>query len=181
MVDKIGPNKYYKKKDLRTIKAALKLNVRALDYLEFPRQFLIDYAFKADGYALKYLRDPTYDECLDAVKRNWMAIEFVPPEWKTKEIQLFALSGGGTDAIPNLGSPAHDDVVMQLLNLEPSYIFKVENPTSQMYQTAFKSEGSLILFYPNWNSFFGFDEISAALSQDGTILQHVTSKTKRLM
>lgn len=172
--------KYYKKKDLRTIKAALNLNVRALDFLEYPRQFLIDYAFNADGYALKYLRDPDYDQCLDAVKRNWMAMEFVPAEFKDRDIQLYALAGGGTAAIPFLGPPAHDEVIMQLLNLEPSYIFKVDNPSSGMYAAAFKTEGQLILFFPNWNDMFGFDEISAALSQDGTIFEHVKYKTKRL-
>jgi hypothetical protein len=172
--------KFYKKKSLKTIKTALATNSRALDYLQYPRQFLIDYAFEKNGYALKYFKNPTYDQCLDAVNRNWEAIEFVPDAFKTREMQLNAISSGGTNVLPFLGAPKDDDVVMQVLNLEPSFIFKLENPTSLMYQIAFKIEGKLMLFYPNWNSKFNSTEIGAALGQDGTIFQLVKNKTKPL-
>jgi len=172
--------KYYRKKSLKTIKNALNSNVRALDYLEFPRKFLIDYAFSKDGYALKYIENPTYDQCFDAVKRNWEAFQFIPPQFVNAEIQLYAIATGGLKVLPILGVPKNEDVIMQLLNLQPSYIFKIEQPTSKMFQAAFAAEGQLIMFYQNWNSKFNSDEIGAALSQDGTILEYVKNKSKTL-
>ena len=170
--------KFVKKKDLRTIKNAISQNVLALDYVEYPRQFLIDYAFEQSGLGLKYLEDPTYEQCLDAVERDPFAIEFVPQELMTKDIQLYALMGG-VKIIPYL-IPVNDEVILQILRMEPNYIFNIENPTSEMYITAFGTEGILIRFYPMWNDFFSVEEIESALSQDGSIFEFVKYKTKRL-
>ncbi len=169
--------KYIKKKDLRTIKLAIQQNVSALDYIQYPRQFLIDYAFKQNGYALKYIKDPAYTQCLDAVKRNSKAIEFVPTHHLTKEIQLYALMGG-TSIVPMIGQPADDEVANQILTIDPGYIFKITNPTDAMYITAFSIEGRLMLYYDDWNTRFNIDVISAALSSDGTIFEHVVNKSK---
>jgi hypothetical protein len=171
--------RYIRKKDLRTIKNALMQNVMSLEYVEYPRQFMIDFAFKHNGLALKYIETPTYDQCLDAVKRNPFAVEFVPDEFRTKDLQLYALMAG-VAIIPFLGEPADDEVVFQILRIDPGFIFKIEIPTSAMYITAFKATGRLILFYPNWNDKFGFPEISGALEQDGTIFDEVRDKTKKL-
>lgn len=170
--------KYVKKKDLKTIKNAISENVLALDYVEYPRQFLIYYAFQRDGLGLKYLSDPTYEQCLDAVERNPLAIQYVPENLMTKEIQLYALMGGNK-IIPYI-NPVSDEVTLQILRMEPNYIFLIENPTSEMYITAFGTEGILIRFYANWNDIFNVEEISAALSQDGSIFEFVKYKTKRL-
>lgn len=171
--------KYVKKKDLKTIKQAVSQNVLALDYVEYPRQFLIDFAFKKDGLALKYVTNPPYEQCLDAVRRNPFAIEFVPAEHRTKDLQMYALMGG-VKIIPLIGEPADDEVVLQVLRIEPSYIFKITDPTSEMFMTAFKAEGRLMLFYHNWNTKFNFDEMAAALSHDGTIFEDIKNKTRRL-
>lgn len=170
--------KYVRKKDLRTIKNAINENALALDYVEYPRQFLIDFAFEKDGIALKYLTDPTYDQCLDAVKRNPLAIQYVPTDLMTKDIQLYALMGG-TKVIPYI-DPVADEVTLQMLRMEPNYIFEINDPTSEMYITAFSAEGVLIRFYTNWNEIFGANEIEASLSQDGTIFEFVKYKSKRL-
>lgn len=171
--------KYVRKKDLRTIKNAIRQNVKALDYVEYHRQFLIDYAFAQDGIALQYVINPTYDQCLDAVKRNAFAVQFVPAELRTKELQLYALMGG-VEVLPYLGEPADDEVILQVLRLEPSYIFEVENPTESMYITAFGATGRLIMFFLDWNDKFSDDVIAAALGQDGTIFEFVKYKTKKL-
>ena len=173
--------KYLKKKDLRSIRQAVYNDVRALDYIEYPRNFLIDYAFKLDGYALKYLTDPSNDVIVDAVKRNGFALEFVPTEKQTKEIQMFALAGAGAKVIPYIKNPADDEVVLEMLRLEPAYIFKIPEPTKKMYQTAFGTTGQLMLFFPNWEDLFSDDIVSVALTQDGTILQQVRDMTKTLV
>lgn len=169
---------YIRKKDLRTIKNAITQNVKALDFIKYPRKFLIDYAFSLNGYALKYIENPTYDQCLDAVRRNPYAIEFVPKNIITSELQLYALMGG-IEVIPFIGEPVNEEVLLQLLSMEPGYIFKIENPTSKMLETAFTTEGRLIMFYPEWES-FDYSVIEKALFNDGTIFEFVKNKTKKL-
>jgi len=107
--------KYLIKKDLRRIKKAITNNVTALKYIEFPRKFLIDYAFGIDGIALQFIDEPTYKQCLNAVLRNGGAIEFVPDKFKTKEIQLAGLQRKGTAIIKFLGTPADEEVSLELL------------------------------------------------------------------
>lgn len=169
--------KYVKKKDLKTIKDAIAQNVHALSYVEYPRDFLIDYAFSLDGTALRFVVNPNYTQCLDAVKRNPLAIEFVPDELMTKELQLYALMGG-VKIVPLITNPVDDEVILQILRTEPSYIFKIDEPTTEMFITAFGSEGRLILFYHRWNIIFNDDIITAALGHDGSILEFVKDKTK---
>lgn len=169
--------KYIKKKDLRTIKLAIQQNVSALDYIPYPRQFLVNYAFKQNGCALKYLIDPTYSQCLDAVKRTPKAIEFVPAEHMSKEIQMYALMGG-PEIVRLLGQPADDEVANQILIIDPGHIFKINSPTDAMYITAFGVEGRLIMYYDDWNTRFSIDVISAALKSDGTIFEQVVNKSK---
>jgi len=171
--------KYVKKKDLLTIKNAIDKNVRALDYIPYPRQFLIDYAFELNGIALKYIKNPTYAECLSAIKREPYVIEYIPSEFITKEIQLYALVGGVKN-IPFIGIPYDEEVYLQILRMDPSYIFKISNPSTKMYTTAFEAEGILIRFFPNWNTFFSTELIKSALKQDGSIFEHVTNKSKYL-
>lgn len=171
--------KYVRKKDLRTIKNALKQNINALDYIPYPRQFLIDYAFTQDGLALKYITNPTYEQCLDAVKRNAEAIKYIPEIFKSNEIQLIALIGG-PEIIPYIGKPADNEVILQILRIDPSYIFKIEDPTEEMYMNAFAAAGRLIMFYPDWNEKFNDDIISTALNHDGAIFEFVKYKSKRL-
>lgn len=169
--------KYIKKKDLRTIKLAVQQNVSALDYVTHPRKFLVDYAFKKSGLALKYIENPTYAQCLDAVKRTPAAVEFVPPEFLTKEMQLYALMGGPS-TIPFIGEPVDTDVANQILTIYPGYIFKMSNPTDAMYITAFGIEGRLMLYYDDWNTRFSIDTIAAALRSDGTIFEQVVNKSR---
>lgn len=171
--------KYIKKKDLRTIQTAVEQNVLALDYVEYPRQFLIDLAFSLDGIALKYINNPTEEQCIDAVTRNPKAIEFVPDEFKTESLQNLALLGG-PEMIPYIGVPASEEMILQIIKLEPSYLFTLENPTSLMIQTALGTFGRMIMFFPNWNETRTIDEIATALGQDGSILEFVKNKTKRL-
>lgn len=171
--------KYIKKKDLRTIKLAIGQNVSALDYIQYPRQFLIDYAFKLNGLALKYIQNPTAQQCMDAVKRNPMAIQYVPDEHRTEEMQLYALQAG-PDVVPFLGQPKSEQVANQILSIDPSYIFKIANPTEAMFITAFRAEGRLMLYYDDWNTRFSSDVIAAALLSDGTIFEQVIKKSKKL-
>jgi hypothetical protein len=172
---------YVKKKDLRTIRRAIDNNVLALDFVEYPRQFLIDYAFKVDGYALKYIENPTAEQMLDAVQRNGFAIEWIAPEDQTKAIQMYALAGAGTKAIPFIPNPADDEVTLQMIRLEPAYIFRIDEPTDAMYTTAFQTTGQLILFYPDWEDKFDDTIVASALTQDGTILEKVRDVTKTLV
>ncbi len=169
--------KYIKKKDLRTIKLAIQQNVKALDYVPYPRQFLIDYAFKQNGLALKYLKNPTYEQSLDAVKRAPAAIEFVPDNHITTELQLYALMGG-TSIVPLIKQPVDDEVTNQILVIDPTYIFKITSPTESMYMIAFGTEGRLIMYYDDWNTRFSIDVITAALKSDGTIFEFVVNKSK---
>lgn len=173
--------KYVKKKDLRTIKYAVNQNVLALDYVDYPRKFLIDYAFEIDGLALKYIENPTPEQYEDGVRRNGYAIEFVPPEHQTKTIQMYALAGAGAKAIPFIPNPVDDEVVLQMIRLEPGYIFRITEPTEAMYSTAFQTTGQLMLFYPNWENFFSTEVKAVALTQDGTILQKVKNMNKKLV
>lgn len=172
--------KYVKKKDLRTIRNAIDNNVLALDFVEHPRQFLIDYAFKLDGLAIKFIENPTYDQLVDAVKRNGLAIEFIPVDKQTKEIQMYGLSGAGAKAIPFI-KPVDDEVALQIIRLEPAYIFQIEEPTTEMYKTSFGVTGQLMLFYPNWEDKFSNEIVAEALKQDGTILQQVKNMVKVLI
>jgi len=50
-----------------------------------------------------------------------------------------------------------------------------------MIVTAFSSVGQLILFYDKWEEKFNNVVIEAALKSDGTILEKVESKTKRMI
>lgn len=171
--------KFVKKKDLKTIKDAISQNVFALDYVEYPRNFLTSYAFRVSGLGLKYLENPTYDQCLDAVKRNPYSIEFVPSNHRNKDLQMYALMGG-KKLIPFIGNPVDDEVTLQILRIDPSHIFKITTPTDDMFITAFSVEGRLMTFYTNWNQKFNSDVISAALKNDGTIFEDVVDKTKKL-
>lgn len=173
--------KYLRKKDLRSIRTAVDNNVLALDYVPHIRQFLIDYAFKVDGYAIKYLENPTQEQMLDAVQRNGFAIEWIPTEYQTKEIQMYALAGAGAKVIPFITDPVDDEVILEVIRLEPAYIFRIDEPTEAMFRTAFSATGQLMLFYPNWESKFHDEVIAVALRQDGTILEKVKDKTKRLV
>lgn len=172
---------YIRKKDLRTIKKAITNNVLALDFVEYPRDFLINYAFNIDSYALKYMKSPTYEQLVDVVKRNGNAIEWIPSNKQTKEIQMYALTGIGTKAIKYITNPIDDEVIMEMLRLEPAYIFKLENPTDEMYKTSFNVSGQMMLFFPNWETIFHDSVIAVALTQDGSILQQVKDKTKTLV
>ena len=153
-----------------------------MDYIPHPRQFLIDYAFAQDGLALKYITNPTYEQCLDAVKRNIEAIKYVPEIFKNNEIQLIALIGG-PEIIPYIGKPADNEVILQILRIDPSYIFKIEDPTEEMYKNAFAAAGRLIMFYPDWNEKFNADIIATAFNHDGTIFEFVqkTNSTLSIM
>jgi predicted secreted protein len=173
--------KYVKKKDLYIIKIAILQNVFSLDYVvnvDRPRQFLIDYAFKHDGAALKYMTSPTYKQCLDAVTRNPLAIQFVPALHNTEEIQLVALHGGKYEVVQYISTPASNVVILAMIECDPSYIFKIPNPTKEIYKLAFKHDGRLMMQFPNWNNKFDPDVISVALSQDGEIFEYVERKTK---
>lgn len=172
--------KYVLKKDLRTIKLAVEKNVLALKYIDNPRQFLIDYAFGVDGIAIQFIKSPTPEQYLSAIKRNGYAIEFIPINKQTKEIQMYALAGAGAFANKYI-TPIDSEVTLQMIRLEPGYIFKIENPTDEMFFTAFKTTGQLILYFENWETRFNIDIKEIALMQDGTILSRVQNKTKRLI
>lgn len=172
--------KYVLKKDLRTIKLAVENNVLALKFIDNPRQFLIDYAFGVDGIAIQFIKNPTNEQYLSAVKRNGYAIEFIPINKQTKEIQMYALAGAGAFANKYI-TPIDSEVTLQMIRLEPGYIFKIENPTDDMYFTAFGTTGQLILYFDNWETKFSTTIKEEALKQDGTILERVVNKTKRLI
>lgn len=171
---------YLRKKDLRSIVTAMENNVLALDYLQNPRNFLIMYAFELDAIALKYIENPTPEQYQDAVQRNGYTIEYVPEEFQTKTIQTAALAGAGIFAIPFITKPADEDIILEIIRKEPSYIFKIENPTDAELEAAFDSAGQLMLYFDNWEERFSTSVIEAALSGDGSILEKVKNKTIRL-
>lgn len=153
---------YVKKKDLYTIKEAITQNVLALQFVTDPRQHLIDYAFSLDGLAIRFIENPTAEQYTYAVNDNGFAIEFVPHEYQTATMQLRALSECGTAVIPFI-DPLSNDVILELLRIEPSYIFATEEPTDEMYSAAFEANGQLILFYDDWTHFFSDDVLVATL------------------
>ncbi len=171
---------FVKKKDLYTIKEAIKNNVIALQFVTDPRQHLIDYAFGLDGLAIQFMENPTAEQYTAAIMNNGFAIEFVPHEYQTTSTQLRALSECGTAVIPFI-TPLSADVTLELLRIEPSYIFNIDAPTDQMYSTAFSSNGQLIKFYEDWPNFFSEDVLTATLTGDGTLLENIDNKTNGII
>jgi len=172
--------KYVRKKDLHTIKEAIKNNVLALQYVSNPRQHLIDYAFALNGIAIQFVINPTPAQYAWAINDNGYAIEFVPHEYQTADLQLRALSECGTDVLPFI-QPLSDAVTLEILRIEPAYIFSIEEPTEAMYVSAFETNGQLILFYENWDTFFNNTILTATLTNDGTLLEHITNKTSSMI
>jgi len=172
--------KYVRKKDLYTIKEAIKNNVLALQYVTNPRQHLIDYAFSLDGIAIQFVSNPTPLQYAWAINNNGYAIEFVPHEYQTADLQLRALSKCGTKVLPFI-TPLSDVVALEILSIEPAYIFSISEPTEEMYVTAFETNGQLILFYEDWSTIFNNTILTATLSKDGTLLEHIENKTSSMI
>lgn len=171
---------YVKKKELFVIKKAVTQNVLALNFVENPRQHLIDYAFEIDGIAIQFIDNPTAEQCTYAIKDNGYAIEFVPFEYQTADLQLRALSECGAEVIPFI-KPISDDVILEILRIEPAYIFSIEEPTDAMYISAFEANGQLIKFYDDWTHFFNNDILTATMSGDGSLLEYIDNKTASMI
>jgi len=172
--------KYVKKKDLFTIKKAIENNASALRYVSDPREHLINYAFSLDGIAIQFITNPTTAQYAWAINDTGYAIEFVPHEYQTADLQLRALSECGTTVLPFI-TPLTDAVTLEILRIEPAYIFSISEPTEAMYKNAFETNGQLILFYDNWTTFFSNDVLTATLANDGTLLEHIENKTAAMI
>lgn len=172
--------KYVKKKDLFIIKKAITNNVLALKYVSDPRQHLIDYAFSLNGVAIQFIIDPTPAQYAWAINNNGYAIEHVPHEYQTADLQLRALSECGAKVIQFI-NPLSDDVTLEILRIEPVHIFSIEAPTEAMFVVAFEANGQLILFYDDWTTFFNNTILTATLSNDGTLLEHIENKTSSMI
>lgn len=172
--------KYMKNPDMHIIKQAITQNIDALQYTHINYDFFLNYAFEINPISIKYFKAQSKELCINAVKRNPFAIEFVKLEYVDKEMQLLALSGG-IKIIPLIKNPIDDEVLLKMIDVDPYYIFEIPNPTKEMFKLAFGKDGNLILLFENWNSIFSSSIIASALSNKGELLEFVVNKTKPLI
>jgi translation elongation factor EF-1beta len=174
--------KYLKVKTTNDIINAINNNVLALDYVQNKRKSFIDYAYKLNSIAIKYknVYEMKKEELLDAVKRNYEAIKYIPNDLQTSDMQIIAIEGSKGNIISYL-KPIDNSVIKYLLGYIPSYILSVENPTDDMYLIAFSKQPSLILQYDDFENKFSVDILKAVLFSDPSLIQYYKNPTKEMM
>ena len=116
--------------------------------LENPPEEIVTLALSVDGTLLNHFKDTaTYEQCLTAVRNNGMAVQYVPDDKQTEELQLAAV-GQVAKALKKIGTP-YEATVLKALEEEPSLISSIENPTQEVKLAAIRVNPAFVLDIKN--------------------------------
>lgn len=115
--------------------------------IENPDDFAIGLALSKDGTLLSYFINTTTENILKAVNQNGTAIQFLPREKITHDIENAAIENN-PKAITLYASPS-EDIIAKAIEKEPSLISGIDNPSWAVKESAISANPSLILEIKN--------------------------------
>lgn len=92
--------------------------------------------------AIQLVKNPTEEQMMDAVKKNWRSVRFI--QNPSKEVQLAAVRGNGY-ALQYIEDPS-EDVKLYAVQLNGYTIQYIKTPSEEIQRESFKQDGNSIRF-----------------------------------
>ncbi len=117
-----------------------------LKYIDNPCDLAMKYAMNKSADAISWLKNPSYELQLYAVRQNWAAIKYVK---QTPEIQLIAI-GQSADAYRLIHRPTAE-VTSRFLAYDPTNMRTLKNKSPEIIKFAIEHDGMCIQYLDRSN------------------------------
>ena len=147
-----------------------KYNELSIKYIKNPTKQVCLEAVKRNGYAIQHIKNPTEEMCLEAVKRCGNTIKYI--DNPTEEMQLEAVKQNGL-SIKFIENPTKE-MCMEAIRQDGSSINFIKNPTKDMYLEAIKQNGLVIFYIENPTE----EMCLEAVKQNGESIKFISKKNQ---
>ena len=120
---------------------------RSILTIENPSNEAINVALAKDGSLIEYFKDATEDQYIIAVTNSGVAINLIPEEKQTHDVQMKAVLNT-PKALQYIKQP-QDDVIIEALRHEPGLINILENPSQEVKLFAIQQNPAVVLDLKN--------------------------------
>ena len=147
-----------------------KYNELSIKYIKNPTKQVCLEAVKRNGYAIQHIKNPTEEMCLEAVKRCGNTIKYI--DNTTEEMQLEAVKQNGL-SIKFIENPTKE-MCMEAIRQDELSINFIKNPTKDMYLEAVKQNGLVIFYIENPTE----EMCLEAVKQNGESIKFISKKNQ---
>ena len=149
-----------------------KYNELSIKYIKNPTKQVCLEAVKRNGYAIQHIKNPTEEMCLEAVKRCGNTIKYI--DNPTEEMQLEAVKQNGL-SIKFIKNPTKE-MCMEAIRQDELSINFIKNPTKDMYLEAVKQNGLVIFYIENPTE----EMCLEAVKQNGLVIFYIENPTEEM-